>query len=487
MAAIRCPHCATVFQLTAARPGAVTECPRCKRPCRLPAGKPADSPTISAAPPPPAPAPPAARDAPPAPPEQAPTGPILHFDPEQAIPSLEIDSDPWSDRPPTQAKKHEERWRAIDPHPRKPSTPVPASPPVVPSLELDAEPPPSPLGIDFELSASPPASGPAGGSAPAATAFSDLGIPLLGAEMARPVAEEEMIELPAECVEDAPPPPEAVPVVQGVEGAKPPEALVVVQGVLAEEAEELEEVAEEIEEVGEVPEYEDFADAPRQRAQRRPPRRKRSGQGVPIGSLEKVSLGLGFHYARIAVLVVAIILSFMSFVPFVSAVASFLLQIVTPPLGYIGSILCLWMPRQTGARGLILGSLILDLTSGFLGLVLFVVAFIFPIPAIALLLALPTFALNFASWILFMLTLRRLCLSLRDEGMANEATDLLIRGIIMLILSPMLLGLVLLLATGCFLILSIPILITLLYFFFSFFTRQLDLVGSIRQVIATRW
>jgi hypothetical protein len=119
--------------------------------------------------------------------------------------------------------------------------------------------------------------------------------------------------------------------------------------------------------------------------------------------------------------------------------------------------------------------------------VLFVVAFIFPIPAIALLLALPTFALNFASWILFMLTLRRLCLSLRDEGMANEATDLLIRGIIMLILSPMLLGLVLLLATGCFLILSIPILITLLYFFFSFFTRQLDLVGSIRQVIATRW
>ncbi len=447
MVPIRCPHCATVFALAIARPGTVTECPQCKRPCRLPAAKPAGSSTVPAAPPPPAPAP-----------SIVPPAPILQFDPEQAIPSLEIDSDPWSGQPPTQPRKYEERWRHIDPHPTLPRPPAPAPPAVVPSLELDGDLPPPMLEIDPE----PP-------------------VPLLDTEAEKRAVEEEMLELPPECVEDALPPPEALPVVRGAQGPKPPEALQVVQGVLAEEAEEAEE-AEVLEDGEEVPEY---ADAPRHAAIRRQTHRKRERQGIPSGSLAKVNLGLGFHYARLAALLLSTLLSMVPVL--LGRFVAIQVQIVTPPLGLIASILCLWMPRQTGSWGLVLASFILDLATLLVGVVLSVAA-IGVSPGTVLLLTLPVYGLSFASWVLFMLTLGRLCRFLRDEGMAEEATEILIRGSILMLLAPFVRVFLALLGEAVLgFVVALPVALIFLYQYYLLLRRQLDLVGSIRQVIATRW
>jgi hypothetical protein len=472
MVPIRCPHCATVFALAIARPGTVTECPQCKRPCRLPAAKPAGSSTVPASPPPPAPAPPA-----------VPSAPILQFDPEQAIPSLEINSDPWSGHSPTQAGKYEERWRLIDPHPTlpRPSAPAPAA--VIPSLELDGDLPPPMLEIDPEPPPVSPAAIPLPPPSPPLLEIDpEPPILLLGTEAEERAVEEEMIELPPECVEDAIPPPEALLVVQGVEGPKPPEALPVVQGVLAEEAEETAEEAEVVEDSEEAPEY---ADAPRHAAIRRRTHRKRDGQGIPSGSLEKVNLGLGFHYSRLVLLLLSTLLSMVPIV--LGRVVAIQVQIVTPPLGLIASILCLWIPRQTGARGLVLASLILDLATLFLGLVLFVVAIGFS-PETALLLTLPVYGLSFASWVLFMLTLGRLCSFLRDEGMAEEATEILIRGSILMLFAPFVRAFLALLGSAVLgFVAALPVALVFVYQYYLLLRRQLDLVGSIRQVIATRW
>jgi hypothetical protein len=442
--------------------------------------------------------------------------------------SLEIDTDQWSERPRTHARKYEDRWRAIDPHSRKSPPPVPAPPPAVPSLELDAEPPPAPpaarpvpqpslplLDPDPEPHAVAPAvSQPTGGPAPAATAFPELPVPLVGTEAKKGAGEEEVLELPAECVEDSPPP-QAVPVMQGMEGVKPPEALRVVQGVVVEQTEEPEEV---VEEVAEGEEDLDYVDAPRQPIRRRPHPRKSNRQRVAPGSLDKVNLGLGCHYARLVVMVAgstlllvgmtagSVVAGFgplglraaqeagspslfsLRLLILLAKVVGFLLQIVTPLLGYIGSSLCLWMPPQTGARGLILAAVILDGLAGFLGLVLFVATFFSAVAGAGVLFALPAFGLSCGSWVMFMLTLGRLCTSLGEEKMAEEAIEVLIRGLVLLLLTPCVLILLTAMAMSLLgALFSPPLALTFLYHYFVFLRRQMDLIGSIRQVIAIRW
>jgi hypothetical protein len=98
--------------------------------------------------------------------------------------------------------------------------------------------------------------------------------------------------------------------------------------------------------------------------------------------------------------------------------------------------------------------------------------------------------LSSVAWLLFMIFLRRLSFYVDEEKLAEEASEIMVRGIIILFLSPFIIFTVVgVAAVGRLLglILAIIILLFSIYYFFLFLRRQLDLIGSLRQVIASRY
>jgi hypothetical protein len=225
-------------------------------------------------------------------------------------------------------------------------------------------------------------------------------------------------------------------------------------------------------------------------------------------------VGLTIHYARIALMLLCFVVLVISMVvlPLVAALeisraarsgegpgaglvlatiplllVNIAMNFLAPLLGLSGSILCLWVPSQSGAKGFIIASLTLDLVALPVGLLLRLLSLFPEGQLLAVLGVVPAFLMGFIAWALFMVFLQKLSSYFHEETLAEEAQALLIRGIVILVLAPVvffiLLGLALLPCIGFIFVLMV--LGYSLYYFFLFLRRQLDLIGSLRQVIAS--
>ena len=167
----------------------------------------------------------------------------------------------------------------------------------------------------------------------------------------------------------------------------------------------------------------------------------RCHESLPVG-LGKVRLGLGFHYARL-VLTLAAILVMMGLtcyeamarpeaddpVQILGGLAAVGVALLAVGLGIVGSTLCLWVGRASGARAFIFVSLLLD--------VLILPLFVYlQIAALSVLIG---WVIAFASWVLFMVFLRRLAVYIDRPGEANELMVLITRGVALLVAVPLLL------------------------------------------------
>jgi hypothetical protein len=171
--------------------------------------------------------------------------------------------------------------------------------------------------------------------------------------------------------------------------------------------------------------------------------------------MQRVSLGLAFHYFKILCYLV-MMLTFLigSIVASTAARAgsgfvvnlvgvmvcfSMILVMVTPVLGFVGSLLCLWVPQKTGAKPLIIVSFGLD--SGAIGLGLLSVITSFTAGASAaggsagtamgmagasLIFIILSPLVAFAGWILFMLFLRNLAYYFGDDATGDEALTVMV-------------------------------------------------------------
>jgi hypothetical protein len=217
------------------------------------------------------------------------------------------------------------------------------------------------------------------------------------------------------------------------------------------------------------------------------------------------NLGLGFHYARLIVELVSIVVGLFGSMAVglamgtpamalgLAIVFGFLtvvMSAVMAILGLTGSILCAWVPARSGARPLIIVSAALD-------------APLLPAALVPLFVAMGyvgfqvygfvSSLLGLASWILFMLFLRALSFFLSEDTMGREAERLLIRGLVLLLLVPITVSVLLFL-----IVLAVPILIFFvvpvaflasIYWIvlaIKFIFEVLNLIGSIRQVIRSR-
>ena len=248
----------------------------------------------------------------------------------------------------------------------------------------------------------------------------------------------------------------------------------------------------------------------------RPGRRRKRRRGHrPDGNLDRVNLGLGFYYASILALLAGLVVELVAFAAgftggvnavagsaegaatglgmamLFSIIAMILIDWVAPILGMVGSILCLWAPSASGARGLCIASLALN-ASATLGSILIRVLMFF-VPAgevIGGVGMIGASLMTFIAWCLFMAFLRQLCLHLGEDTLAGEAIAVMMRGIAILVLAPFafMFGLLLVFALKCVgLITFLVAMLFGLYGLFLFLRRQLDLIGSIRQVIASRY
>jgi hypothetical protein len=262
------------------------------------------------------------------------------------------------------------------------------------------------------------------------------------------------------------------------------------------------------------------------------PDRPRKRKGMKTADrMERVLLGLGFHYAKLMCFLGAMIVMLVSDLllrftvsgamasagagnvqgtqTFVSAVVIIMVilgivllltMLVTPALGFAGSLLCLWAPKKTGpagplirvsfgldagAIGLMIVSIVLQFTSaGGRGFVAVGVA------GVAGLMALGSVLLAFTAWILFMLFLRALALFLEDQVTAEDAVEVMT---LLIVAGPgILVGfvvLLILLATtpdvARYVLGFVGILWAILMI--KLLLRALALIATIRQHIATRY
>jgi hypothetical protein len=209
--------------------------------------------------------------------------------------------------------------------------------------------------------------------------------------------------------------------------------------------------------------------------------------------LERVNLGLGFHYARLVLFLLTTVLLVglsvgVALVPrspivrvlvVIGSLVTLGLFFLVPVLGLIGSILCLWVPKASKAKGLILASVALDVAAIPIGLVV-------QMRGLPSLLVAP---MGLASWVLFMLFLRRLASYLKQQPVAAEALALLWWGLLLVVLPPvvlLLLSLVLRFLPWLSII-ALPVgLIAWVVLAIKFLIRLLALIGTLRQLILSR-
>lgn len=237
-----------------------------------------------------------------------------------------------------------------------------------------------------------------------------------------------------------------------------------------------------------------------------------SGKGMTSSDrMQRVGLGLGFHYAKLLCLLGAIALTVcvvvvaMMIVAFhaqdrtapppagarglaVLALVALLLVTAATVCGVLGSLFCCWAPRKSQARVYSLISLVLE-SAGVL-FTLFSFLFTLRSPAEGEVLSRLATLMSFAGWIFFMVFLRVLAYYLHDRGTADEVLRLLILAIILSVGGPVIL-VVLALAfakiplTGVFVLLGGATLWLACYV--KIMMGILNAIAYLRQEIATRW
>jgi hypothetical protein len=233
------------------------------------------------------------------------------------------------------------------------------------------------------------------------------------------------------------------------------------------------------------------------------------------------NVGLGFHYAKIVCILVALVLTLVSSALIVFAASegargvrgvlsclSLVLILATPLLGGTGSLLCFWLPSKSRSRVLVIVSFALEVG----GAALTGIATIMTITGSAvaadefgrgrgpggglamagtgLILILLGAVVIYASFIMFLVFLRAIASYLRDEATANEAMRQLILYLIVTIGGFVVLtGLTFALrgaGMGGLIVMFVLTLGWLVVICFVMF-GILNVLGTIRQSIATRW
>jgi hypothetical protein len=233
------------------------------------------------------------------------------------------------------------------------------------------------------------------------------------------------------------------------------------------------------------------------------------------------NIGLAFHYAKLLCLIVALALltfalvvtpllivsgagrAFVTIMRITSLIGN-ILWALTPILGGVGSLLCFWVPEKARARVLIIVSFSLEVGSVVLVVLAFIALFggaaatartgdldtAVGVAGMFLVMLLLSFAAYLAGFILFMLFLRALGKFVRDRMSAEDAIRQMI-----LFLSVLVGGFIGLFAAGfalqragiagaiVMLFLVIGWLVGLITVLFGILT----LIGTLRQLIATRW
>jgi hypothetical protein len=269
--------------------------------------------------------------------------------------------------------------------------------------------------------------------------------------------------------------------------------------------------AEEVEEVADLPQgtadlSEGFDEGPRQWKRPRPKERRRRKKNTE--GLDKVNIGLLLHYLRLVLIFLALI-AWGLLSPVVAMfgpsehggpavllglllfLASLMVAFLAPLLGIVGSVLCVFVPSEAKARGFIITSLVLDVTAVPISIVVqFVVMVGVQSGAGIIGGAMPAFVMGLASWALFMIFLRQVATYVDEQAGADESSLILIQGLFLLFFSPVVffLGLMLAAVLPCIgALIFLGIVVYAIYLYLMFLKRQLDLIGTLRQVIYSRY
>jgi hypothetical protein len=165
----------------------------------------------------------------------------------------------------------------------------------------------------------------------------------------------------------------------------------------------------------------------------------------------RVGRGFRFHHGRLIVVLACLLLaltitSLTEFLPhsaiqileYVLAVG---ILIVAPLLGMLGSFLCLWAPKDTGARPLIMVSYFFDLVALPLGICY--LANQFNSSEERTYARLGGVAVEMISWVMFIFYLRRFALFFDQLSAADEALQIVLWGIALVLTPWLLLGVIL--------------------------------------------
>lgn len=280
----------------------------------------------------------------------------------------------------------------------------------------------------------------------------------------------------------------------------------------------------------ELPEVSDEAPPDDEEYRPRKPKKMKNAQ-----RMARANLGLGFHYFRVLCFLVAILLNLVGNIvarfAFAGAMASAgagdmgtaqgaagfagvvilitgcgfgLFMLVTPILGFVGSLLCLWVPQKTRGKALIMVSFGLD--SGAIGAL--ALSFFVSMAAgasaaagnfggatggfgLAFILVLLSLLLILAAWILFMLFLRALARYLDDESTADEVMRILIMTIVIGVAGPILMFFVAFLlvrvSVGLAGFVMLGMAVAWLIALIKFLLSVLNLIATIRAQIARRY
>jgi hypothetical protein len=235
------------------------------------------------------------------------------------------------------------------------------------------------------------------------------------------------------------------------------------------------------------------------RARERERKRTKKKARLRRQGLNLVNLGLGFHFARFVVfqfcllLYVGIVVTAIPNPSMASVLAIFFnigFFLVAPLLGITGSILCLWVPGDSNARVFIIISLALDGVIPFFWIILIAAALAAGTGG-ALAVVLLGFLAFIGAWVMFMIFLKFLAEYLDQVHLGNESVRLIIKGIIILVTTMVVQAILFAMAFNMPLLLvgliALALFIGWVVVMVNFITELLNLIGSIRQVIASRW
>ncbi|HVS35585.1 MAG TPA: hypothetical protein VMS17_08385 [Gemmataceae bacterium] len=235
------------------------------------------------------------------------------------------------------------------------------------------------------------------------------------------------------------------------------------------------------------------------------------------GNMDFVNWGLGCYYAAVLALMAGIVVELaaigagataglsafagsaegvaggLGFAHGLGFLAGLMINWLAPILGLTASSLCLWAPAASGARVFCLVAVALNAGAMLAGLMQAGLSFLPGTDLIALFLLLLAITATFVAWCMFMWFLRRLCVYLGEPALESEAVGVMMRGVAILIVTPFAFaGAICVVAAFA----KIPV-VNLMFMvlmclamgavLFVFLRRQLDLIGSMRQVIASRF